>query len=330
MKNTENKKENQNSESPKAIEDSLIFGDYEYIYPIQATNEEEQKKENLPIHKKNIKSHLFYYENFEEKFHSKKAIIFFFTFFFGLNLISNVFNFILSFFIKDQLLLLTLSNLIPSAISIVIILTLFLVKDRNTLEHILKKKLNAIRVILITILGSLLMFGLNILFAYLSQLLYKFIYKQPMHTNTNQTLVEMMIKKYKILSFFSIVILAPINEELIYRLFFINMNKKKPVLMLILGGLLFALIHFDISSITSFFFPLKEGITDEMLVQNLVTELLNLPSYLIAGLGLSMMYLTTNTIYSTLSFHIANNLLSYIQIVIQASQALLCTNQNLL
>ena len=91
-------------------------------------------------------------------------------------------------------------------------------------------------------------------------------------TNNNEVAAESMIVTYPVLSIIVLGLLGPICEEITYRYgLFSLLDKKSKILAYILTPLVFAIIHFDF--------------TGDMKV-----ELLNLPTYILAGLGLSLAY----------------------------------------
>lgn len=91
-------------------------------------------------------------------------------------------------------------------------------------------------------------------------------------TNTNEVYAEQMIVSFPVLSIIVLGLLGPICEEITYRYgLFSLLDKKSKILAYILTPLIFALIHFDF--------------TGDMKV-----ELLNLPTYIIAGIGLTFAY----------------------------------------
>lgn len=91
-------------------------------------------------------------------------------------------------------------------------------------------------------------------------------------TNNNEVAAESIIVSYPVLSIIVLGILGPICEEITYRYgLFSLLNKKSKILAYIFTPLIFAIIHFDFTG-------------DWMI------ELLNLPVYIIAGLGLTFAY----------------------------------------
>lgn len=111
--------------------------------------------------------------------------------------------------------------------------------------------------------------------------------------NTNQSAAIDIANNYPILAFFILCLLGPICEEMTYRVglysFFRRINKY---LAMAITTIIFALIHFD------------------FLASDMVNELLSLPSYLSAGLLLTIAYehrgpacsMTAHILYNTFAF----------------------------
>ena len=114
----------------------------------------------------------------------------------------------------------------------------------------------------------------------------------PTTANENQQVVNMVIDSYPITSILLLGILGPIVEEFTYRVglysFFRRINKYVAYALTIV---IFALIHFD-------FFATGE---------DMINELLNLPSYMISGFLLTLAYEKFGISCSVVA-HIGNNL----------------------
>ena len=113
-------------------------------------------------------------------------------------------------------------------------------------------------------------------------------------TNINQEAANSVITAYPALSILVLGFLGPIVEEFTYRVglfsFFRRINRWLPY---IVTPIIFAFIHFGFGS---------EG-------EELINELLNLPSYIFAGLVFSFLY-DFFGLSAALTAHISNNLLS--------------------
>ena len=111
--------------------------------------------------------------------------------------------------------------------------------------------------------------------------------------NANQSTANAIAKSYPIIAFFLLGFLGPICEELTYRAglysFFRRINKYAAFAITIV---VFALIHFDFTS------------------DNIVNELWNLPSYILAGSILTLAYehrgpacsMTAHVLYNVFAF----------------------------
>lgn len=114
--------------------------------------------------------------------------------------------------------------------------------------------------------------------------------------NANQAGIVEMVIDSPVTSFLWIVILGPVVEELTYRLGLFAWLKSKSRILAYLGTMIiFGLIHFDFTN------------------PNLINELLNLPSYIIAGAILCMAY-DRGGLGTSIAAHIYNNLLSFLMI----------------
>ena len=140
--------------------------------------------------------------------------------------------------------------------------------------------------------------------------------------NQNEVAVrELITGNYSVLNFFSIVILAPLTEELTYRFGFLDSTgHKKRVLGLMLSSFFFAFAHFQGFSI------LLEGIITAM--QNpevydahlvglaFLNELLHFPIYFGMGVSLGLGYLVTGNISTSVITHMLNNFLSFMSVLL--------------
>lgn len=121
-------------------------------------------------------------------------------------------------------------------------------------------------------------------------------------SNINEQSVESLTMRRPFEAFLIIVIIAPIFEEYIYRFGLFGFFKKKSrLLAYVFTILIFALIHFNISLDPS----------------EMINELLNLPSYLIAAGILSYAY-DKYDISVSIYAHMFNNLIAFISTFISA------------
>ena len=117
----------------------------------------------------------------------------------------------------------------------------------------------------------------------------------PHGSNNNQDGLQSSFEAQPLLSFFCIVVFAPICEELTYRLgLFGLIAKKSNILAFIVTILIFALIHFDFSA------------------KDIVNELINLPAYLIGAFCLSYAYYRKGSIITSITAHALYNFSQFI------------------
>lgn len=124
--------------------------------------------------------------------------------------------------------------------------------------------------------------------------------------NANQEGVTSLIVSNPILGFISVVVLAPIVEELTYRYcLFGEVSKKKKWLGYVISGLVFMAMH-SISSLSA------AGGFNKAFAQ----ELIYLPPYLFSGLALCYAYDKSGYLGSGICAHLFNNLLSFMMVVL--------------
>ena len=142
-----------------------------------------------------------------------------------------------------------------------------------------------------------LAFGAGII---LATIVYNVVITQfiELPVNANEEAAETMIVTFPILSILVLGILGPICEEITYRYgLFSLLDKKSKVLAYILTPIIFAIIHFDFTG-------------------DLFIELLNLPSYIIAGIGLCFAY-DKFGFHTAVIAHVTNNLYAIIVTLLQ-------------
>lgn len=117
--------------------------------------------------------------------------------------------------------------------------------------------------------------------------------------NANQSNVLEYINNAPVLSLVSMVILAPLVEELTYRYFLYGgISKYNRKLAIVLSGFVFMCVHATASFAT-------ESV-------DIVRELLLLPPYMFSGMVLAYSYDKTNNLAIPISIHALNNLISFI------------------
>lgn len=121
-------------------------------------------------------------------------------------------------------------------------------------------------------------------------------------SNDNETSVDNMILINPVLSFITVVLFAPLVEEITYRYgLFAGIRKYSRVLAYIVTSLVFALIHFDFN------------FSDQAV---LINELLNLPTYIFAAVMLCYAYDKNSALATSMTAHLINNLTAVITTII--------------
>ena len=123
-------------------------------------------------------------------------------------------------------------------------------------------------------------------------------------SNQNQTAVVDMITSMPVISFFSVVLLAPITEEITYRLGLTGaIAKKSKILGIVISSVLFGLIHsafIDLSFL-------------EMTKEEIINELVALPSYIISGVVMAIAYTREDSLVCSITAHMTNNFIAFVQ-----------------
>ena len=125
------------------------------------------------------------------------------------------------------------------------------------------------------------------------------LFDQSTGSNANEQGVDAITTSYPILSLLIFGIVGPICEELTYRAGLFTAIKKYNRIFAYIGtAVIFGLIHFDFSSFGT---------------PSLISELINIPSYIVSGLLLCYFYDYKGIGASTIA-HITNN---FIAILVQ-------------
>lgn len=104
------------------------------------------------------------------------------------------------------------------------------------------------------------------------------------------------------------VLFAPVCEELCYRVGLCSLLARgNKIAALVITALVFGFLHFNWNSI---------GDAMEGSPSSLINELWNLPTYLLAGIGLGAAYLRYGCFTASWSGHMTNNLLATIQMYV--------------
>ena len=120
-----------------------------------------------------------------------------------------------------------------------------------------------------------------------------------MSDNQNESAIVAMMSGYPIMSFLAFVLFGPIVEEITYRLgLFSLIRRLNRPLAYVVTMLVFGLIHMSFNPDT------------------ILNELINLPSYILAGTILTIAYEKEGFAVSTYA-HITNNLISFLLTIIE-------------
>lgn len=120
--------------------------------------------------------------------------------------------------------------------------------------------------------------------------------------NVNQNSALELVATFPFLSFIVLGIIGPVVEELTYRVGLFGLIRKyNRLASFAVTALLFALIHFDFSSVTT--------------ASSLTNELINIPSYLISGIILCYAYEKFG-ISGCIIAHLFNNVIAVLSYII--------------
>jgi len=192
-------------------------------------------------------------------------------------------------------------GLLISCIGSLIVLVVFVVIIKfETFKQLCKKAIN-LKTLQYGIIAALCIMGFSIFYNSLATN----IFNLDGSGNANQDAVTELIKSNVVLGLLSVVILAPITEELTYRYcMFGEISKKKKWLGYLISGVVFMLMH----SIASY--SQTGGFNKAFLIESIY-----LPPYLFSGLALCYVYDKTNNIGSSVIAHLLNNLVSFLIVV---------------
>lgn len=120
--------------------------------------------------------------------------------------------------------------------------------------------------------------------------------------NENEESIREITINMPILTAFMTIVLAPFTEEIGYRLgIFGGIHKYSRFWAYVVASLVFALIHTNLAS------------------ENILNELLNLPSYIFAGAWLCFTYEKSGSIVTSITAHMTNNGIAFILSILAAS-----------
>lgn len=119
-------------------------------------------------------------------------------------------------------------------------------------------------------------------------------------TSTNQTIVQSILTKYPFWMLISIVILAPVAEEIVFRgVLFTWLRKYNRILAYLVSGLLFGFVH----------------VAQAVFGGNPAELILMLP-YAATGLVLCYVYESCDNLLGSIALHLTNNLLASLIILL--------------
>lgn len=128
-----------------------------------------------------------------------------------------------------------------------------------------------------------------------------------MTVNANQSTVVSLTTVFPFEAFLMTVVMAPFTEELTYRGGLQTLiGRWSSWAGVLLTAVIFGLIHFDFEG------SIASAIAGNPYV--LYRELLNLPVYVLSGLGLGLAYQYTGSLSASMFCHFFNNLLAFIQL----------------
>lgn len=197
----------------------------------------------------------------------------------------------LNYIPADAQLLTVLENLITS-ILVLSVFACILSYDIKEVLNSFKKTLYHIRPLIAALIGL----AVIVAFSYGYQAILNAC-GHPIVDSDNQTSLVKMCQSYPALSFFYVVLLAPLMEELTFRLgLFTFLRKRNRYLAYVITILFFALGHFNFTT------------------KDFVNEFINLPLYVVPAFVLTVLY-EYEGVSSSVYTHFFNNLISFIVIL---------------
>ena len=229
-------------------------------------------------------------------------ILFFAIGFIGLNILSLIAQFIVlaavgfDFNVAET----PINNAITVSVtyfSLLAIMSIFVILKRKKFLH----AFTSWKPYLAGLIGGVALIAISMGYSALIQAIH------PVGDNANQTAVVEVTKALPFLTIFVLSFVGPLCEELTYRVgLYSFLNRWSKIAAFIISTVVFALIHFDWNALLE----ISNGNTKAIIV-----ELLNLPSYIIAGVGLAFLY-DKFGFAASLVAHVLNNLISCILILI--------------
>ena len=193
------------------------------------------------------------------------------------------------------------SILLSCLSSSVTLVAFVVIIKKDAFINLFKKAFN-LKVLKSGLIAGVCLMGFSVVYNNLAMI----IFDLESSGNANQEAVVTMVKSSVILGFLSVVVLAPVVEELTYRYcLFGEISKKNKLIAYLVSGIIFMAMH----AIASY--SQAGGLNKEFLI-----ELIYLPPYLFSGLALCYVYDKTNNIGSSVVAHMLNNLVSFLAIVL--------------
>ena len=173
-----------------------------------------------------------------------------------------------------------------------LIASIFIARPKNILKSFDRFKQGDVKRIFSTL-------GVMLLFTFTYNVLIISLGVDAIGGNANQSNVIDLIYGSPTLAFISMIILAPVLEEVTYRYFvYGGISKYNRKLAIVLSGFIFMCVH----ATASFSQP----------VDDMFRELILLPPYMFSGMALAYSYDKTSNLAIPIAIHALNNLFSFI------------------
>lgn len=178
-------------------------------------------------------------------------------------------------------------------------------------------------------LFGLIIFVISFVLEIVINMIIHYACKSNIQVNSNESGLRQMISASPWAIFLPIVVFGPLCEELTYRVGLYGLiAKKNKWIGIVVSAIVFGILHFSFSSVYAAInydslLASQSNIlkhldsagnvlyyTKDEVIQNLINELLNLPSYILSGLLFGFAYAHTGKISASMTAHILNNLIS--------------------
>lgn len=187
-------------------------------------------------------------------------------------------------------------TLFSVSISLILAVIIILIYRKEIVKDFKEFKINFSNRLLFTLKLFGIFMLIKIMSSYVSVILSNVLNIQEL-TSENQSTITDLLGQYPLLMIFSSVCLAPIYEEILFRLGFKKCIKNN-VLFVLISGTLFGLIHI---------FPTDLSISIA-LIQSIV--------YVVMGISLAYFYQKYDNIFYSIILHFYNNLFSIIVLLL--------------